>query len=69
MNSDIYWSNACINALKYNDLRVFHYSIQFIIDITRKEKLKQIYEKVISKDLPTICTLEKYSCPFLIHIV
>ena len=69
MNPDIYWSHACINALKYNDLRVFHYSIQFIIDIVRKEKLNQIYEKVIYKDFPTISTLEKYSCPFLIHIV
>ena len=69
MNQDIYWSHACINALKYMDFGVFHYSIQYIIDITRKEKLHKIYKKVADNDSLTMNILKQYSCPFPIYIV
>ena len=69
MNRDIYWSHACINALKHMDFGVFHYSIQYIINITRKEKLYKIYKKVTDNDSLTMNILKQYSCPFPIYIV
>ena len=69
MNQDIYWSHACINALKYMDFGVFHYSIQNIIDVTRRKKLNEIHEKVTGNDTLTMNTLKQYLCPFPIYIV
>lgn len=69
MNPDIYWSHACVNALKYMDFGVFHYCMQYIIDITRKQKLQKLYEKVTDNDSLTMSMLKRYSCPFPIYIV
>ena len=48
--SDIYWSYACLNALKSNHFGMFEYGLIHIADEMRKIKLVEIKDKVMSKD-------------------
>lgn len=68
MDSDIYWSHVCINALKFNDFNIFYYGIQYINNINSINILNTMRDKVKNNDVVIIEKLRNYICPFPIHI-
>lgn len=45
MNGDIYWSHVCISSLKANNVKTFEYGLSFIVDLKRKQTLKNIFKQ------------------------
>lgn len=68
MNGDIYWTHACLNALKRLDYNSFNLYKTNIINTERIRKLNHIKHKLEQGDQTTHNILITYICPFVIHL-
>lgn len=59
-NGDIYWSHACLSSLKSRNYNTFNYALFMIKDELRKNKLKDICERVRNNHTETLDLLDKF---------
>ena len=68
MSSDIYWTHACLNALKRMDYIAYDHHRININSVERCAMLDNIKIKLERGDEHVNEILSHYSCPFVIHV-
>lgn len=68
MNGDIYWTHACLNALKRYDYHSFNLYKTNIYNSERIHKLNHIKHGIEQGDANIRNILRSYVCPFIIHV-
>ena len=63
MNNDIYWSHVCMSSMKSRNEKTFEYGLHHIINSSRKQTLRQIYDQFMNNDSKIIEVVNKYHSP------